>query len=282
MNNGRLTIEEGRVLIPSPCVASFDVQNDGLHGRPVGSGQGPALTYSGKDRDAWQEATGCSGGVQWGIVDLPDGSQMAGPSTTVSSIPVVPSVLSALVSGGRMGQGAVGLGKGPQTTREDRHHRMLHRWHLLQCQKRGLHIGPTKRGKGTKIMVVTDAAGLPIAVRTFGASTHEVKLVTQTLAARFLEELPKVLIGDKAYDSDQLDRKLKRRKVRMIAPNRAGRSKSQDGRELRRYRRRWKVERCFAWLNNFRRTVVRYEYHSVNFLGFVQLACAMTLMRKLF
>lgn len=131
-------------------------------------------------------------------------------------------------------------------------------------------------------MVVTDAAGLPIAVRTFGASTHEVKLVTQTLAARFLEELPQVLIGDKAYDSDQLDRKLKRRKVRMIAPNRAGRSKSQDGRELRRYKRRWKVERCFAWLNNFRRTVVRYEYHSINFLGFVQLACAMILMRKLF
>jgi hypothetical protein len=28
--------------------------------------------------------------------------------------------------------------------------------------------------------------------------------------------------------------------------------------------------------------VVRYEYHSVNFLGFVQLACAMILMRKLF
>ncbi|MCL4283434.1 MAG: IS5 family transposase [Flavobacteriales bacterium] len=197
-------------------------------------------------------------------------------------VSVVPSVFPTLVSGGRMGQGAVGLGAGPQTTREDRHHRMLHRWHLLQCQKRGLHIGPTKRGKGTKIMVVTDAAGLPIAVRTFGASTHEVKLVTQTLAARFMEELPEVLIGDKAYDSDELDRKLKRRKVRMIAPNRAGRSKSQDGRALRRYKRRWKVERCFAWLNNFRRTVVRYEYHSINFLGFVQLACAMILMRKLF
>jgi transposase len=131
-------------------------------------------------------------------------------------------------------------------------------------------------------MVITDAHGLPIAVRTFGASTHEVKLVTQTLAARFVEELPEVLIGDKAYDSDKLDRKLRRRKVKMVAPNRAGRSKSQDGRVLRRYKRRWKVERCFAWLHNFRRTVVRYEYHSINFQGFVQLACATILMRKLF
>ncbi len=85
MNNGRLAKEEGRVLIPSPFVASFDVQNDGLHGRPVGSGQGPALTYSGEDRDTWQEATGRSGCVQRGIVDLPDGSQMAGSSTAVSS-----------------------------------------------------------------------------------------------------------------------------------------------------------------------------------------------------
>ena len=131
-------------------------------------------------------------------------------------------------------------------------------------------------------MAITDASGLPIAIRTFGASTHEVKLVTQTLAARFLDELPKVLIGDKAYDSDGLDRTHRRRKVKMIAPNRAGRSKTQDGRELRRYKRRWKVERLFAWIGNFRRTVVRYEYHSINFVGFIQLACAMILMRKLF
>jgi hypothetical protein len=121
------------VLIPAACVASFDVQNDGLHGRPVGSGQGPALTYSGEDRDTRQEAARCSGSVQRGIMDLPDGSQMAGPAAALSTLPIMPSVLPALVSGGRLGQGVVGLGTGPQTTREDRYHRMLHRWHLLQC-----------------------------------------------------------------------------------------------------------------------------------------------------
>lgn len=122
MNNGRLTMEERRVLISSPCMSSFDIQNDGLHGRPVGSGQEPALTYSGEDRDAWQEAARCSGSVQWGVMDLPDGSPMAGPAAALSALPIVPSVLPALVSGGRMGQGTLGVGAGPQTTREDRYH----------------------------------------------------------------------------------------------------------------------------------------------------------------
>jgi len=58
----------------------------------------------------------------------------------------------------------------------------------------------------------------------------------------------------------------------MIAPNRARRSQTQDGRPLRRYVRRWKVERMFAWLFNFRRLIVRYEYHIENFRGFLHLA----------
>lgn len=57
------------------------------------------------------------------------------------------------------------------------------------------------------------------------------------------------------------------------------RPKTQDGRKLRRYKRRWKVERLFAWLHNFRRLVVRYERRSENYLGFVQLGCAVTLLR---
>ncbi len=110
------------------------------------------------------------------------------------------------------------------------------------------------------------------------------KLVTKTLAARFIREAPQRIIGDKAYDSDELDKKLRRRKVKMIAPHRGGRKRpaTQDGRELRRYKRRWKIERLFSWIGNFRRTVTRYEFHSRNFLGFVQLACAVILMRQLF
>jgi transposase len=57
--------------------------------------------------------------------------------------------------------------------------------------------------------------------------------------------------------------------------------RTQDGRILRHYRRRWKVEHLFAWLHNFRRTVIRWEYYPENFLGMVQLACAILLLRHL-
>jgi len=103
------------------------------------------------------------------------------------------------------------------------------------------------------------------------------------LAASFIDELPAKLIGDKAYDSDPLDQKLATEYgIEMIAPNRRKRRrKTQDGRPLRRYRRRWKVERLFAWMHTFRRLVTRWEYHVENFLGFVQLACLHMMLRHL-
>ena len=68
----------------------------------------------------------------------------------------------------------------------------------------------------------------------------------------------------------------------VIAPNRINRrERTQDGRPLRRYRRRWKIERLFAWLANFRRLVVRCEYHSESYLGFLHLGCALILLRYL-
>jgi len=109
-----------------------------------------------------------------------------------------------------------------------------------------------------------------------------VRLVEQTLEARIVPEVPERLIGDKAYDSDGLDQRLMENfGTEMIAPNRANRRPTQDGRPLRRYVRRWKIERLFAWLFNFRRLVVRYEYHAENFHGFLQLGAAVILLRYL-
>jgi len=109
-----------------------------------------------------------------------------------------------------------------------------------------------------------------------------VTLVEDTLDRVFTNEIPERLIGDKAYDSDPLDAKLEEDwGIEMIAPNRRNRRKTQDGRALRRYCRRWKVERLFAWLQNFRRLVVRYEFHAENFLAMVQLGCIVILLRHL-
>lgn len=142
-------------------------------------------------------------------------------------------------------------------------------------------MGKTKRGKGTKLMAVADAAGLPLSVYTESASPHEVTLVGETLVQVFTAELPERLIGDKAYDSDPLDEALREQGIEMIAPHKSNRVKAptQDGRVLRRYKRRWKVERLFAWLQNFRRIATRFDYLDENYLGFVHLGCILILLR---
>jgi len=144
-------------------------------------------------------------------------------------------------------------------------------------------VGKTKRGKGTKLMAIADGSSLPLAVHAASASPHEVTLVGETLSERFVQEYPSKLVGDRAYDSDPLDEALMAEGVEMIAPHRRNRkkTKTQDGRKLRRYKRRWKVERLFAWLGNFRRLVVRYERRAENYLGFVHLGCIIILLRYL-
>ena len=106
-------------------------------------------------------------------------------------------------------------------------------------------------------------------------------LAEATVEQRFVVEPPLRLIGDMAYDSDRLDQAFLEHGVELIAPHRPNRRQlTQDGRPLRRYRRRWKIERLFAWLQNFRRLVVRYERYLDNFLGFVHLACILILLRR--
>ena len=130
-------------------------------------------------------------------------------------------------------------------------------------------------------MVISDGAGLPLAARIESGPRAEVRCVEDTLASRFTRALPKRLIGDKAYDSNALDARLKKRGIELIAPHNPTHKKTQDGRPLRRYRRRWHVERLIAWLLRMRRVHTRYEVHAANFLGFVQLACIRLLVRYL-
>jgi transposase len=116
------------------------------------------------------------------------------------------------------------------------------------------------------------------------ASPHEATLVEATLETAFASQTPVRLIGDRAYDSDPLDARLAERGIEMIAPHRRNRKKpkTQDGRKLRRYRRRFKVERLFSWLQNFRRIQTRHECYAINYLGMVQLGCLVILLRMFF
>ncbi len=134
-------------------------------------------------------------------------------------------------------------------------------------------------------MAIAERHGLPVALWVGSASPHEFTLVYKTLHHRFTRRYPKRLIGDKAYDSNPLDIRLKKsRGIELIAPHRLVRNRkkapTQDGRPLRRYTRRWKVERLFAWLHNFRRIATGWDYHLEIYLGFVQLGCILILLRQ--
>jgi transposase len=156
------------------------------------------------------------------------------------------------------------------------------RWHIFSGKKGGLCVGKTKRGKGTKIMVLVDGRGLPLSVDVVNASPNEVALIEPLLEKRVIRRRLPRLLYDRAADSDPLRARLDRRGTQLICPHRKNRIKppTQDGRALRRYKRRWTVERSISWLFGFRRLVVRYEYHAHLFLGFVQLACVLTLLKK--
>lgn len=144
-------------------------------------------------------------------------------------------------------------------------------------------IGCTRVGKGVKIMVLVDARGLPVAIDTTSASPHESRLVQRLFDFMLTAQTPERVIGDKAYDCDQLDETLAERGTELIAPHRANRKPenvTQDRRPLQRYCRRWKVERTIAWIQHFRRLCIRWEKSTKLFRGFLHLACTLLLLRQ--
>src|SRR5271167_2709174 len=94
---------------------------------------------------------------------------------------------------------------------------------------------------------------------------------------------PKRIIADRAYDSNPLRDRLQKRGIELLVPHRRNRQRwwRQDGRKLRRYRKRWKVERTFAWLQNFRRLLVRQDRILTVYRGLFHFACLLITLRYL-
>lgn len=78
----------------------------------------------------------------------------------------------------------------------------------------------------------------------------------------------------KDIQSDALRERLASRRIQLICPHRKGRVRpaTQDGRPLRRYRKRWIIERTVSWLQSYRRLVTRYEFYAFLFHSFAKLA----------
>lgn len=140
-------------------------------------------------------------------------------------------------------------------------------------------------------MVLVDGAGTPLGAYLDAASPAEVRLLEATLDTVAVGrpgqpgcpwQRPERLIADRAYDSNAVRAWLAQRGIEPIIPARSNNRQAthQDGRKLRRYRRRWIVERTIGWLGNFRRLTVRYDRLLETYGGFFHLACALVTLRK--
>jgi transposase len=137
-----------------------------------------------------------------------------------------------------------------------------------------------------KVAVAVDRSGIPLGVATDAAGVPETLVGPAAVAGipagvRLRWGLP--LIADRAYDSDPLRDHFADRGFTLVAPHRRGRKRppTSDGRRLRRYKRRWVVERTIAWLHSYRRVVTRFEKRIELYDGFVHLACAFIALNRL-
>src|ERR1700689_3956025 len=167
----------------------------------------------------------------------------------------------------------------------------LSRRNVRYGEKGGSAVGKTRRGKGTKCMVVVDGHGIPLGVQLASAQTAECRLAEGTLQrvkvprrgrGRPRSHLRRV-IADRGYDSDPLRLRCKQRRTELIVPYRKNvrNRRFEDKRKLRRYRKRWKIERTNAWLQNFRRIQVRFDRILTVFQGFFHCACLIIALRHL-
>ena len=185
----------------------------------------------------------------------------------------------------RIGNLPSGVGAATRKARLAARHRLggSHRGrNLFAREKGGAEVDKTKKGKGTKLMLMVDANGIPLAIDLVSANAAEVDRIEPLLEERVLARQPERLMYDRAADSDPLRARLADRKIELICHHRRGRRKSptQDGRAARRLARRYRVERSISWLFNNRRLVVRYEYYDSFFRGFTTLACLILILSR--
>jgi|DewCreStandDraft_3_1066083.scaffolds.fasta_scaffold00171_4 transposase len=150
---------------------------------------------------------------------------------------------------------------------------------FVPAKRGGEAVGVTKRGKRSKLMLVTEGQGLPIEGMVAGAQPAEIRLAEATLRTVRVPRQrgrprtrPQVLVADKGYDSDAFRQSWRHRGIRPCIPRRRHQHRRGRKPDLSPYRSRWMVERTFSWLGHFRRLVVRYERSVDVYWAFVVLA----------
>jgi transposase len=128
-----------------------------------------------------------------------------------------------------------------------------------------------------------DGDSTPLGVVIAPADHHEVRHIEALIQTAVVPPpSPCRVLYDAAADSDELRLRLAARGVDLICPHRSNRVRPalQDGRQLRRRRHRWRIERTNAWLHDYGRITLREDRLGSMFLGWVQLACLFTILKR--
>lgn len=139
-------------------------------------------------------------------------------------------------------------------------------------------LGRSRGGFGTKLHLVTDGTGLPLAVAASPGQAHESQYLMPLLDTIRVQpprgrprQRPAALAGDKGYSFPRLRRWLTHRRIRPCIPTRSDQRRLPSFDPVR-YRQRNVVERCISVLKERRRIATRYEKLAVHFLGILKLA----------
>lgn len=135
----------------------------------------------------------------------------------------------------------------------------------------------------TKIHLLTDSQGIPLAVHLTGGQRHESTCFETLMGQVRLPgphgrplTRPRALAADKGYSYPHIRHWLRDHRVQAVIPQRSDQLRQQRGRPLsfdrQTYRGRNAVERCVGRLKEFRRIATRYDKHAESFAAMIDLA----------
>ena len=157
-------------------------------------------------------------------------------------------------------------------------------------------LGRSRGGFTTKLHLVTDGTGLPLAVALSAGQAHESRYAAQVLnAVRIPRDTPgrprrrpAALAGDRGYSYPGIRAWLRRHGVRAVIPERRDQVERRAHRPGRRptfdraaYRRRHTIENCVGWLKEARGVATRFEKLAIHYLGLLKLGMIRRLLRRL-
>lgn len=155
----------------------------------------------------------------------------------------------------------------------------------------GEDVGYGYKGKGVTNHLLVEGHGMPLSIITTQATGSEREQVLHLLAATRIfglrrykpKSCPKELQGDKGYDSQKLRDQLRRLGIKPLICRRIWQGRKQPvGRKPSKPKDRFKVERCFAWMQKkFRRLCIKWERRKQYWNGFMLISIAWMWLTKL-